>query len=194
MSPVAIGCMLVSSSAFWVEVCKQRRARIPAAARCAGVDDTPRHRKGGVALEDVASVAHRETMTNGGVAEVAQTPVEVNERGFMKDLAQWTPGAAEYLAMQQGAPRGLDRLTPDHWRVIDYVRSCFYRAGRIPSDGQVCKDLGLSRSELSRLFPGSMVTARRIAGLPGPRRSANGRKLSPSQRVLARDWWARFTE
>jgi tRNA 2-thiouridine synthesizing protein E len=145
-------------------------------------------------LNDVVSVTHRETRRNGGVVGVAEKPVEVNERGFMKDLSQWTPGAAEYLATQQGGPRGLDRLTPDHWRVIDYMRSYFYRAGKIPSDAQVCKDLGLRRSELSQLFPGSMVTARRIAGLPGPRRSANGRKLSASQQVLARDWWARFTE
>jgi len=145
-------------------------------------------------LNDVASVTYRETRKNGGVVGVAEKAVEVNERGFMKDLSQWTPGAAQYLATHQGAPRGLDRLTADHWRVIDYMRSYFYRVGKIPSDGQVCKDLGLRRSELSQLFPGSMTTARRIAGLPGPRRSANGRKLSPSQQVLARDWWAHFTE
>ena len=145
-------------------------------------------------MDDVASVVHRETRRNGGVVRVVEKPVEVNERGFIKDLSQWTPGAAQYLAKQQRAPRGLDKLTPDHWRVIDYMRSYFYRVCRIPSDGQVCKDLGLRRSELSQLFPGSMMTARRIAGLPGPRRSANGRKLSASQQVLARDWWARFTE
>ena len=145
-------------------------------------------------MNDVASVTHRDTRRNGGAVRVAEKPVEVNERGFMKDLSQWTPGAAQYLATQQRAPRGLDRLTPDHWRVIDYMRSYFYRAGEIPSDGQVCMDLGLRRSELSQLFPGSMMTARRIAGLPGPRRSANGRGLSASQQVLARDWWARFTE
>jgi tRNA 2-thiouridine synthesizing protein E len=141
----------------------------------------------------MASVAHRETRRNGGGVTVAEKPVEVNERGFMKDLSQWTPGAAQYLATQQRAPRGLDRLTPDHWRVIDYMRSYFYRAGKIPSDGQVCKDLGLRRSELSQLFPGSMMTARRIAGLPGPRRSANGRGLSPSQQLLTQDWWTRLT-
>ena len=144
-------------------------------------------------MNDVASVTHRDTRRNGGAVRVAEKPVEVNERGFMKDLSQWTPGAAQYLATQQRAPRGLDRLTPDHWRVIDYMRSYFYRAGKIPSDGQVCKDLGLRRSELSQLFPGSMVTARRIAGLPGPRRSANGRGLSPSQQLLTQDWWTRLT-
>lgn len=145
-------------------------------------------------MNEVVSVTHRETRRNGGAVRVVEKRVEVNERGFMKDLSQWTPDAAQYLATQQRAPHGLDRLTPDHWRVIDYMRSYFYGAGRIPSDGQVCKDLGLRRSELSQLFPGSMMTARRIAGLPGPRRSANGRTLSASQQVLARDWWARFTE
>ena len=93
-------------------------------------------------MKDVATITHHETRRNGGAAAVAaETPVEVNERGFMKDLSQWTPGAAQYLATQQRAPRGLDRLTPDHWRVIDYMRSYFYRAGRAPSDGQVCKDV-----------------------------------------------------
>jgi TusE/DsrC/DsvC family sulfur relay protein len=126
-------------------------------------------------------------------APAAETPVEVNERGFMLDLSQWTPGAALYLARRQGLdnwPRG---FTSEHWRVIEYTRAYFHATGNAPSLRFTCKALGLTKKQFSRLFPGGLVTARRISGLPGPRRSANRRELSAAQQLLTANWWERLT-
>jgi TusE/DsrC/DsvC family sulfur relay protein len=122
-----------------------------------------------------------------------ETPVEVNERGFMLDLSQWTPGAALYLARRQGLdnwPRG---FTSEHWRVIEYTRAYFHATGNAPSLRFTCKALSLTKKQFSRLFPGGLATVRRISGLPGPRRSANRRELSAAQQLLTANWWERLT-
>jgi len=126
---------------------------------------------------------------------VAERPgeVELNERGFMLDLSQWTPQAAEELARHQGLPRELDGLSPDHWRVIDYMRSQYHHTGTAPSVREICASIVLSKRQFISLFPNGLLMARRIAGLPGPRRSANGTAPSPSQQVLAGNWWLRLT-
>jgi len=126
-------------------------------------------------------------------AEVEVNEVEVNERGFMQDLSQWTPQAAEELARHQGLPRELDGLSPDHWRVIDFLRSHFHRTGATPSVPEVCGSLMLTKRQFFSLFPNGLLMARRVAGLPGPRRTANGTAPSPSQQVLAGNWWLRLT-
>jgi len=123
---------------------------------------------------------------------VAEMPVEVNERGFLKNLAKWSPEAAQYLARRQGTDR-LGDLTADHWRVIEYLRSHYQRFGAAPSLQDVCTDLDLTKGQFSDLFPGAMTTARRISGLPGPRRSANGRGPSDAELLATDDWWVRLT-
>ena len=100
---------------------------------------------------------------------------------------------AEYLARHQGLPQELDGLTPDHWRIIDYMRSHFHRTGATPSVHEVCSSLMLTKRQFISLFPNGLLMARRIAGLPGPRRTANGTAPSPSQQVLAGNWWLRLT-
>jgi tRNA 2-thiouridine synthesizing protein E len=127
------------------------------------------------------------------VATVQETPVEVNERGFMIDPSQWTPGAALHLARGQGL-RGWPReLVSDHWRVIDYMRTYHQTTGNAPSLRYTCRALGLTKRQFSRLFPGGMMTVRRIAGLPGQRRSANRRELSLARRLMTRNWWEILT-
>ena len=124
---------------------------------------------------------------------VQETPVEVNERGFMIDLAQWTQGAALYLARRQGLPNWPQELTGDHWRVVDYMRVYYNATGNAPSLRYTCRALDLTKRQFSRLFPGGLMTARRISGLPGPRRAANRRELSIAQQLLARNWWEQLT-
>ena len=126
-------------------------------------------------------------------AHVEEMPVEVNERGFMIDLAQWTPGAALYLARRQGLPNWPSELTGDHWRVVDYMRVYYKATGNAPSLRYTCRALELTKRQFSRLFPGGLMTARRISGLPGPRRAANRHELSIAQQLLARNWWEQLT-
>jgi len=122
-----------------------------------------------------------------------ETPVEVNERGFMTDLTQWTPEVAWFLARRQGVDGWPREFTSDHWRVIDYMRTYYDATGNAPSLRYTCKALGLTKKRFSRLFPGGLVTARRISGLPGNRRSANRAELSMAQRLLSGNWWEHLT-
>jgi TusE/DsrC/DsvC family sulfur relay protein len=125
--------------------------------------------------------------------EVAETPVEVNERGFMTDLSQWSPGAALFLARRQGLRDWPRELVSDHWRVIDFMRIYYQTIGNAPSLRYTCKALGMTKKRFSRLFPGGLTTVRRIAGLPGPRRAANRHELSLARRLLTRNWWEQLT-
>lgn len=125
--------------------------------------------------------------------DVQEMPVEVNERGFMTDLSQWTPGAALYLARRQGLRDWPRELTSDHWRVVDYMRVYYNATGNAPSLRYTCRALDLTKRQFSRLFPGGLMTARRISGLPGPRRAANRRELSIAAQLMARNWWEQLT-
>ncbi len=121
-------------------------------------------------------------------AAVSETPVELNERGFMTDLSQWSPGAALFIARRQGLRDWPGELASDHWRVIDFMRTYHEATGNAPSLRYTCKALGMAKKRFSRLFPGGLMTVRRIAGLPGPRKAASRR-----ERLLTRDWWGFLT-
>ncbi len=123
------------------------------------------------------------------VATVHETPVEVDVRGFMTDPSQWTPGAALFLARRQGLRDWPRELGSDHWRVIDFMRNYHQGAGNAPSLRYTCRALGLTKKQFSRLFPGGLMTVRRICGLPGARKAANKRE----RWLLTRDWWTILT-
>jgi TusE/DsrC/DsvC family sulfur relay protein len=125
---------------------------------------------------------------------VSETPVEVNERGFMIDPCHWSPGAARFLAHRQGLADWPQGLTNDHWRVIEYMRAYYDATGNVPSLRYTCRELGLTKRQLSRLFPGGLMTARRISGLPDRRRASSRGELSRAQRLLTGNWWKRLTD
>jgi TusE/DsrC/DsvC family sulfur relay protein len=122
------------------------------------------------------------------IATVRESPVEVDVRGFMTDPSEWTPGAALFLARRQGLRDWPRELASDHWRVIDFMRTYHQATGNAPSLRYTCRALGLAKKQFSRLFPGGLMTVRRICGLPGPRKAANKR-----ERLLTRDWWTKLT-
>jgi TusE/DsrC/DsvC family sulfur relay protein len=124
----------------------------------------------------------------GPVPTVREEPVEINHLGFMTDPSQWTPGAALFLARRQGLREWPRELVSDHWRVIDFMRTYYQATGNAPSLRFTCKALGLAKKRFARLFPGGLMTVRRISGLPGPRKAANRR-----ERLLTRDWWTKLT-
>jgi len=150
---------------------------------------------GGEILDELTSVLDSkvETATTAG-AVVQERPVEVNERGFMTDLSQWTPGAALFLARRQGVRNWPREFTSDHWRVIDFIRAYHQATDNAPSLRYTCKALGLTKKRFSWLFPGGLMTVRRISGLPGPRRCANREELSLAQQLLTRNWWEKLTD
>jgi len=145
-------------------------------------------------LKELISVLENDieiqTTAEGAVPE---TPVQVNERGFMTNPSEWTPGVAWFLARCQGVTDWPREFTNEHWRVIEYTRAYHRATGNAPSLRHTCRALTLTKKRFSRLFPGGPMTVRRIAGLPGPRRSASGRELSLAQRLLSGDWWEHLT-
>jgi tRNA 2-thiouridine synthesizing protein E len=42
--------------------------------------------------------------------------ISLNAEGFMTDPNQWTREIAEELARQEG----IETLTPEHWKIIEY--------------------------------------------------------------------------
>jgi len=83
--------------------------------------------------------------------------------GFLTDKSEWN----RQLASQMAAEEGIESLTLNHWRTINYVRERFLRFEQPPLLRLMCRDTGLDRFEVKSLF-GSCRAMWRIAGLPNP--------------------------
>jgi tRNA 2-thiouridine synthesizing protein E len=60
-------------------------------------------------------------------------------------------------------------LTPDHWRVIDFLRRHQSEHGAAPMIRVLCRETGFSLQKIYDLFPkGPAKGACRVAGLPRP--------------------------
>ena len=110
----------------------------------------------------------------------AEAAVDVDKNGFITDPDQWTPEVAHFLARRQGFGQPLEDLSGEHWRVIDYIRSSYQSAGVAPSRADICAGLSLTRKRFYDLFPGTLRTALRVAGLPGPRDGAEQESERPA--------------
>lgn len=86
-----------------------------------------------------------------------------DERGYLIDTHRWTPALAEALARAAG----IERLGPQHWRVIEHVRSKYHALGALPVMRLVCRAAGIEPGAAHELFSGCAILWR-IAGLPDP--------------------------
>ena len=92
-------------------------------------------------------------------------PVELDERGYLKNAADWTRELAPLLASREG----LRQLTPDHWRLIEVMRAHHAERGAMPMIRELCRATGFSLQRIYELFPkGPGQDACRVAGLPKP--------------------------
>ena len=97
---------------------------------------------------------------------LAGTTVDVNDEGFFTEPDEWTKEMAVELAKEAG----IDELTPDHWTVLEFMRSQYYEKGTGPTVRVLGKTSGVSVKELYLLFPkGPAKMAAKIAGIPKPR-------------------------
>ncbi|MEO8692330.1 MAG: TusE/DsrC/DsvC family sulfur relay protein [Acidimicrobiales bacterium] len=97
---------------------------------------------------------------------IAGTAVDRNDEGFFTDPRQWN----ESMAVELAAAEGIDALTPDHWRVINFMRSEYFEKGTGPTVRILGKTSGVSVKQLYQLFPkGPAKIAAKIAGIPKPR-------------------------
>ncbi len=92
--------------------------------------------------------------------------VELDDKGYLIDGEAWSPEVANALAKADGLDGG---LTPDHWRLVDFLRAYYKAKGTAPMIRVLCKETGFSLQHIYDLFPmGPAKGASRVAGLPRP--------------------------
>jgi tRNA 2-thiouridine synthesizing protein E len=97
--------------------------------------------------------------------ELGGKQISVDEDGFIEDPAVWS----EELAAAIAETEDVAELTPDHWKVVNYLRAYYQQFGIAPMVRKVCKETGFSLKEIYELFPsGPAKGACKIAGLPKP--------------------------
>ena len=93
------------------------------------------------------------------------TAFEVDEDGFLVNLSDWTEEMAVFLAKEEG----VEELSEDHWKLINYLRGYFKDYGIAPMVRKMTKESGYSLKEIYDLFPsGPAKGACKVAGLPKP--------------------------
>ncbi len=86
-----------------------------------------------------------------------------DEGGFLTNANDWNENIALTLAVHQG----IEKLTDDHWKVLQTLRNHYDKFGVAPSMYNVCKSNGHSRDWVHNLF-NTCLNAWLIAGLPDP--------------------------
>ena len=91
--------------------------------------------------------------------------LEIDEDGFIQNPDLWN----EVVAGALGKTEGVDDLTEDHWKVVNFLREYYIEFGVAPMIRKLCKSTGFKLSEIYDLFPsGPAKGACKIAGLPKP--------------------------
>jgi len=91
--------------------------------------------------------------------------VTMNEEGFLTNPNEWTKEIAEAIAVQEG----IETLTENHWKIIDFCRVTGLESGSAPTLRQITTGTGLTTKELFKLFPkGPAKKVAKISGLGKP--------------------------
>jgi len=91
--------------------------------------------------------------------------LEVDEDGFIQDLDAWDEAVANALALTEGVPV----MTPDHWKVVNYLRKYYLEFQMAPMIRKLCKETGFKLKDIYDQFPsGPAKGACKVAGLPKP--------------------------
>jgi tRNA 2-thiouridine synthesizing protein E len=99
------------------------------------------------------------------IFEHGEVKIEVDEDGFMQEPDLWTEAIAAALATTEG----VDNLTEDHWKVVNYLRDYYLKFGIAPMIRKLCKETGFSLKQIYELFPsGPAKGACKVAGLAKP--------------------------
>jgi TusE/DsrC/DsvC family sulfur relay protein len=101
-----------------------------------------------------------------GIYKYDGKEVEVDEDGFIQEPDRWSEELAQAIAKSE---EELTDLTPDHWKVINYLRNYYQQFGIAPMIRKLCKETGFELKYIYQLFPsGPAKGACKIAGLPKP--------------------------
>ncbi len=91
--------------------------------------------------------------------------IVVDEDGFMQEPEKWNEDVAKALATTEG----VEELTPDHWKLVHYLRNYFLQFGVAPMIRKLCKETGFDLKKVYALFPsGPAKGACKVAGLAKP--------------------------
>jgi len=96
---------------------------------------------------------------------IGEPSIEVDEDGFICDPDKWNEAVAETLAETEG----IEELTEEHWKVMNYLRDYYQKFGVAPMIRKLCKETGFPLKKIYDLFPsGPAKGAFKVAGLPKP--------------------------
>jgi len=91
--------------------------------------------------------------------------MEIDEDGFIQDPGEWDENVARDIALTEA----VSELTPDHWKVVHYLRNYYLEYNMAPMIRKLCKETGFKLKEIYDLFPsGPAKGACKVAGLPKP--------------------------
>ena len=97
--------------------------------------------------------------------EVNNRKYDVDEDGFLQEPGVWNQEVAADFATTEG----VNELTENHWKVINYLRNYYLQFGIAPMIRKLCKETGFKLNEIYKLFPsGPAKGACKLAGLPKP--------------------------
>ena len=96
---------------------------------------------------------------------VGDKMLSIDEDGFIQEPEMWDEDVALALAKTEG----VDELTEDHWKVVNFLREYYMKFGVAPMIRKLCKSSGLKLKQIYELFPsGPAKGACKVAGLPKP--------------------------
>lgn len=99
------------------------------------------------------------------VFEKGEIKIDVDEDGFMENPEQWNEAVAKALATTEG----VENMTDDHWKVVNYLREYYTKFGIAPMIRKLCKETGFPLKTIYELFPsGPAKGACKVAGLAKP--------------------------
>jgi tRNA 2-thiouridine synthesizing protein E len=91
--------------------------------------------------------------------------IKVDEDGFMEEPEAWD----ERVALALASTEGVDNLTENHWKLVNYLRDYYQKFGIAPMIRKLCKETGFSLKEIYDMFPsGPAKGACKVAGLAKP--------------------------
>ena len=97
--------------------------------------------------------------------EIDGKQIEVDEDGFICDPELWSEQIVRAFAQAEG----VEALTENHWKVINYLRNYWKQFGIAPMIRKLCKETGFTLQEIYQMFPsGPAKGACKLAGLPKP--------------------------
>ncbi len=96
---------------------------------------------------------------------IAGMNVQVNDEGFMTEPGEWNKEIATELAKEEG----IEELSENHWKVIEFCRQSATENGSAPTLRQITTGTGITTKELFALYPkGPAKKVARISGLGKP--------------------------